>query len=145
MKSVMLPMVVLTALVTLFLAISTGRGAEEAKKPALTVVWATSSNGDAKSTSPSSSSSGALRAALSLREARNMGITVQSVAQAVRELNEDGAIDAHSTDAEVSAQVAQKLFKQNTAAWGDPKTVNWDAILAFIEKLLPLIMALLGL
>lgn len=82
---------------------------------------------------------------LSLRDARRMGLTIANITKSVKKLKASGEITADSTDAEVAALVAQDIFKDNKAAWGDPKAVNWDSVLALIEKLLPIIMLLLGL
>lgn len=82
---------------------------------------------------------------LSLREARKMGLTVNGIGKAVKELKEAGAITEETSDAEVSAMVANHIFAKNSSAWGDPSALNWDSILAFIEKMLPIILKLIDL
>jgi hypothetical protein len=42
-----------------------------------------------------------------------------------------------------AGQIAQELAVDNPKAFGDP-SLDWDAILAFIEKLLPLILQLIS-
>lgn len=107
-------------------------------KPARPAV-ATWSSGDTATTD-----SGAVRG-LSLRDARRMGLTVRNITEAVRQLQADGRITSDTTDAEVAALVADKLYGENAAAWGNPAAVNWEAILAFIESLLPIILKIISL
>lgn len=109
-------------------------GTTETTQPV--AVWAF---GDAKA-----DASGTVRG-LSLRDARKMGLTVVNITKTVKKLKSEGQINSDSTDSEVAALVAQEIFNENKAAWGDPKAVNWDSILALIESLLPIIMLLLGL
>lgn len=99
-------------------------------------VW---SSGDARA-----DASGTVRG-LSLRDARKMGLTVVNITKTVKKLKSEGQINSDSTDSEVAALVAREIFNENKTAWGDPKAVNWDSILALIESLLPIIMLLLGL
>lgn len=114
------------------------------------VVAQADSQGEPKSATWSSGSS-KLNAAsgrnegLSLRDARKMGISVVSVLREVRKLKNEGMITKDTTDAEVAVMVADELFENNKAAWGDPKAINWDVVLSFIETLLPIIIKLLGL
>lgn len=81
---------------------------------------------------------------LSILEARRAGITFYSVRKACEELKASGDIDAGSSRAEIAAAVVNHLSNQNPQAFGE-SGLDLDAILAFIEKILPLILMLLGL
>lgn len=83
------------------------------------------------------------RRELTLRERREMGLTVLNIAQVARELKQSGDIDAQTSQAEIAAAIAIKLESKNPQAFG--AGVDWDAILAFIERLLPLILKLIAL
>jgi len=84
------------------------------------------------------------RRTLTLREARALGVTVGSVKKAVEELRKSGDLDAATSRAELAALVADRLAEQNAAAFRAAAGLDWDALLAFIEQLLPLILRLLG-
>lgn len=84
------------------------------------------------------------RRTLTLREARALGVTFATVKRAVEELRNSGDLDAAASRAEVAALVADRLAEQNAAAFRAAAGLDWDALLAFIEKLLPLILRLLG-
>ena len=80
------------------------------------------------------------RRKLSDREARRLGITFLSVRSAVKELKTSGAIDGSESHAELAAIVADHISskKEHKAAYA--AGVDWDALLAFITKLLDIIM-----
>ena len=84
------------------------------------------------------------RRSLTLREARALGVTLAAVRKAVEDLRTSGDLDAAASRAEVAALVADRLAEQNAAAFRGAEGLDWDALLAFIEKLLPLILRLLG-
>lgn len=74
---------------------------------------------------------------LSLRERRAMGLTISGIAQAARELKASG--EPVTADA-----IREKLASKNPSAYA-PQAMNWENILAFIERLLPLILKLMDL
>ena len=80
---------------------------------------------------------------LTLRQRRAMGLTVRNMARAARELAADGSIDKDTPREDVAELVLEKIVTENPKAFADPG-VDWDAILAFIEKLLPLILAIIS-
>lgn len=86
----------------------------------------------------------AARRPLTLREARSLGVTVAAVRQAVEDLRKSGDLDASTSRPEMAALVTDRLAEQNAAAFRGAEGLDWDALLAFIEKLLPLILRLLG-
>ena len=81
---------------------------------------------------------------LSLRERRELGITWANVHAKAKELYKDGQISADMSRAEIAAMVFNEISADNPKAFADP-TVDWDAIIAFIEQLLPLILTIIGL
>lgn len=86
----------------------------------------------------------AARRPLTLREARSLGVTVAAVRQAVEDLRKSGDLDASTSRPEMAALVADRLAEKNAQAFRAAAGLDWDALLAFIEKLLPLILRLLG-
>lgn len=93
---------------------------------------------------PSPSPPPAARRPLTLREARSLGVTVAAVRQAVEDLRKSGDLDASTSRPEMAALVADRLTEKNAQAFRAAAGLDWDALLAFIEKLLPLILRLLG-
>lgn len=82
---------------------------------------------------------------LSLLQARKLGITLQSVRKEVEELKAAGEIDSSMSRAEIAALVTDRLSNKNQAAFkAAGASLDWEAILNFIEKLLPIILKLLG-
>lgn len=84
------------------------------------------------------------RRSLSIREARELGVTLASVRSCVQELREQGEIDETTSRAEIAALVTDRLMEKNQEAFAASAGLDWEAILAFIERLLPLILRLLG-
>jgi len=79
---------------------------------------------------------------LSRREARQLGLTIRELATIARELKAQGQLTGNrETDAET---ILTKAIERNPKAFADP-SLDWDAILAFIEKILPLILMILSL
>ena len=78
---------------------------------------------------------------LTFAQRRKMGLTLGNCLRVARRLKQDGRL---SDDEDVAAgQIAAELAGENTAAFNEAG-VDWDSILAFIEKLLPLILQLLA-
>lgn len=77
---------------------------------------------------------------------REYGITVASVIAAARSVADRGEVDTNDQDGLTSA-IAAELAGENSQL----KTVqvagqvDWDAIIEFIEKLIPLIMKIISL
>lgn len=89
-------------------------------------------------TEPTAAATG--RRKLSDRDARRLGVTFLSVRSAVKELKASGVIDGTESNAELAAIVADHISskKENKAAYA--AGVDWDSLLAFITKLLEIIM-----
>jgi len=75
---------------------------------------------------------------LGILERRKLGLTFRNVLRAAKELDAAGQFDAENPDL-TSARLAVKLAAENPKAYQEVG-VDWDAILAFIEALLPLII-----
>ena len=83
---------------------------------------------------------------LTLRQRRQMGLTFRGSLQAARELNRRGEISKDMDSKEIAARIAEELMMTNAKAWaGAAPSIDWDAIIAFIEKLIPLILMLIEL
>ena len=80
----------------------------------------------------------------SFRDFRKMGLRLRDVRQAIGELQAEGVITEDMTKAEVSAEVTNRLMQTHARAFQDPQ-LDWDSFLAFIERLIPLIMTLISL
>jgi len=85
----------------------------------------------------------AKRPGLSWRQRRAMGITPRNMIRVVREMEKDGSLESVD-QAELSAMVLDRLMTENPKAFADP-SLDWDAILSFIEALLPVILKIIAL
>ena len=81
------------------------------------------------------------RKRLRIREARRLGLTVRNIGPIVRKIRDEPDF-ADKTHAEIAVEVAERLAEQNPDGFRDPN-LDWDAIIEFIEKLLPLILKLI--
>ena len=83
------------------------------------------------------------RDGLSIRQRRDMGLTIRNIRRVIAKGQESGEITEDMTKAELSVYVANELLQDNPGAFQDPN-LDWDALLEFIEKLLPLIMSIIS-
>ena len=81
---------------------------------------------------------------LTFRQRREMGLTARNIYRVTRELARDGTIDKDTPKDDVTQAVMDRLVMDNPKAFADP-SADWDAIFAFIEKLLPFIMQIIAL
>jgi len=81
---------------------------------------------------------------LTFRQRRRMGVTPRNIAKATRQMLADGTITKDTPKDEVAELVLERLVLDNPKAFADP-TLDWDAILSFIERLIPLIMTIISL
>lgn len=88
---------------------------------------------------------GGRRREFTLRERREMGLTVGNLADHYRELRNEGVIDEDSSRAEVSAALSARLDERNPQPFKGFGAVDWDSLISFIERLIPLILKLLEL
>ncbi len=76
-------------------------------------------------------------------ERRKLGLTIAKVRPVVEKLAAEGKIDRDNPSA-AAAAVMHELMQQDPKAWGDVQ-LDFDAILEFLERLIPLIMKLIDL
>lgn len=83
---------------------------------------------------------------LTIRQRRAMGLTVVGVIRAGRELSRRGDITATTDPTAMARLIAEEIAMSNPKAWSDNvDAIDWDAIIAFIERLIPLILKLIEL
>jgi len=82
-----------------------------------------------------------------------LGMSISNMRRVTSELIKEGWVDDSCTNMEVSAMVMDRLMQNESqraetagevSAFADPK-LNFDSILEFINKLMPIIMAILSL
>lgn len=86
---------------------------------------------------------GGLRKGLTLRQRRAMGLTYKNIKTIVERKQAAGElkdIDACC----LAVEIAEELFDGNPQAFADP-ALDWDAILEFLEKLIPFILKIIAL
>ncbi len=84
------------------------------------------------------------RGSLSLRQRRDLGLTIPNIANALRDLQKDGLLEKDMDRSVVAALVLERLAAQNPKSYAAPE-LDIDAIIAFIEAILPLIMMIIQL
>jgi hypothetical protein len=72
-----------------------------------------------------------------------MGITRRAVRQAGFRLLRQGRLRG-LTKKEIAAEILDEIASENPTAFSDVAGVDWDSILAFIEKLLPIILQIIA-
>lgn len=82
---------------------------------------------------------------LDRREMRRAGLTVLNIRRRAKQMAKDGEITSDMTNEQIRDIVLDDLQAENSRAFEGFGAVDWDAILAFIEKLLPLILQLIAL
>ena len=77
------------------------------------------------------------------RQRRKAGATIRNLIATAKELKLAGELEV-CTDSEAAAAIMTKLLEGNAEVMADPQ-FDFDGLLAFIERLLPLILKLLEL
>jgi len=80
---------------------------------------------------------------LGFLERRKLGLTFRAVLKTAKELKADGQLDTENPDI-AAAQVTAKILGENPQAF-EKAGVDWEAILAFIEAIVPLILQFMAL
>jgi len=80
---------------------------------------------------------------LTIRQRREMGLTVANVRKVLVAKQKAGELDGKSTE-ELAVEVLNELVAANPKAFSDP-AIDWDKLIAFIEKLIPLILKIIAL
>ena len=78
---------------------------------------------------------------MSRKQRRKLGVNIISIAKAVRELSEEGF--APESNQDFSEKILEKISEKKLPQLTE-RGIDIDAILAFIQKVLPIILALLG-
>ncbi|MHB8953552.1 MAG: hypothetical protein ACYC4U_11330 [Pirellulaceae bacterium] len=86
-----------------------------------------------------------LEGKLSRRELRRLGLTVLNVRRRARQMAIAGEITADMSHDQIRDIVMDDLCGEEPRAFQNVSAPDWDAILAFITKLLPLILQLIAL
>lgn len=81
---------------------------------------------------------------MSRREMRRMGLTVLNVRRRARQMAIAGEITSDMSGEQIRDIVIDDLMGEEPSAWRNVGAPDWDAIIAFITKLLPLILQLLA-
>lgn len=80
---------------------------------------------------------------LGLLQRRRMGLTLLGLAPIVKQIKQEGLVDMDD-HAAVAAEVMQRKLASGDRVWAEAG-IDWDAVLEFIEKLIPLILQLISL
>lgn len=83
----------------------------------------------------------AARPGLTIKQRRAMGITFKNLRKEIRKMHDAGELKG-KTRAEVSVEVMDRLVRANPKAFLDP-AIDWDSALAWIEKLISILLFLL--
>jgi len=78
-------------------------------------------------------------------ERRRLGLTPLGVIAAARRLAKDGQINKSTPKEELLELIAIEIMVQNAAAWAEAPEIDWDAIIQFLERLIPIIAAIIAL
>ena len=76
------------------------------------------------------------------RQRRRAGATIRNLVKAAKALKEAGDLEGLN-DSEAAAAIMMKVLEGNEEVLSDP-SFDWDGLLAFIERLLPLILQLIA-
>lgn len=76
------------------------------------------------------------------RQRRAAGVTIRNLVKTAKALKDAGDLEGLS-DSEMSAAILMKLVEGNDAVLNDPQ-FDWDGLLQFLERLLPLILQLIA-
>ncbi len=138
MKNVILTLAIL-------LAMSCSAFAQDAATTApATVTWGGGENSAGLETATPAKVMSFRDKGFSFRDLRKMGLRLRDVRQAIGELQAEGIVTEDMTKSEVSIEVTNRLMQTHAMAFQDPQ-LDWDSFLAFIERLIPLIMTLIAL
>ena len=86
-----------------------------------------------------------LAATLNRRQMRQAGLSVLNIRRRARAMAAEGEITADMTPEQIRDTVLDDLYLDSPFAFEDLAAPDWNAIVAFIEKLLPLILKLIAL
>lgn len=81
---------------------------------------------------------------LTFKQRRELGVTFGNIRRVLAEMQSKGEIPQGATAGDLAVMVAHQLVVENPQAASDP-TLDWDALLEFIERLIPLILQIISL
>ena len=81
---------------------------------------------------------------LNFFERRRYGLTVLKLKPLVEEVLKNGEVDPNDRTA-MAAAVLERHIEANPGMFEKPEAINWDQLLEFIERLLPLILRIIAL
>ena len=79
---------------------------------------------------------------INFRKRRKLGLTIPKIAVTAKALKEAGELDGLSRE-EIAEAIADEIMGASPRAFAE-LGVDWDSVLAFIEKLLPIILQLIA-
>jgi len=85
-----------------------------------------------------------LRKGMTLKQRRALGATFGNVRRILAEMQQAGEIDEHDTAADLAVAVTSRLVEENPQVASNP-ALDWEAIIAFIERIIPLILKIIAL
>ena len=81
---------------------------------------------------------------MSIKDRRKKGVTFLAVLRAARELSDDADFDP-TNKKEFSEKVLEKIIsKKLNQAQNEEPEIDWNGLLEFIERILPLILQILA-
>ena len=78
------------------------------------------------------------------REMRRMGLTVLNIRRRARKMAVAGEITSDMPHDQIRDIIIDDLMGEEPGAWREVSAPDWDAIIAFITKLIPLILQILA-
>ena len=84
------------------------------------------------------------RSGLSWRQRRRMGVTPLNMARVVKNLKEQHEDFDEWSQEEIAAAILDELVNDHPQAFAEVGAIDWDGLLAFIEKLLPIILKIIA-
>lgn len=80
---------------------------------------------------------------LTFKQRRALGLTFRNVRVKMTEMADAGELEGLS-QSEMAAEVLNRIVADNPQAFRDP-AIDWDALLEFLERLIPIILQLISL
>jgi hypothetical protein len=82
--------------------------------------------------------------AMSMRERRQRGLTLRNMIRVSRQLRDSGALTKDMSDDDMAETILEAIVTEDPKAFSEVG-IDFDAILEFIKKWLPVIMAIIAL
>lgn len=82
------------------------------------------------------------RGSLTIRQRRELGLTIPAIAKTLRQLQAEGSLEPGMSRSEMAALVLDRMSAENPAYAAEG--IDLDGILAFLEAILPLILQIIA-